>query len=53
MKTCAKIKPDLIMASISSTGQTGPLRDCGHMPLYRRSGRLDSTLGYEEGRPLA
>jgi len=48
-----QIKPDLIMASISSTGQTGPLRDLrAYAPSIGALAGLDSTLGYEEGRPL-
>jgi benzylsuccinate CoA-transferase BbsF subunit len=48
-----RIKPDLIMASISSAGQTGPLR---HLRAYAPSigalAGLDSTMGYQGGRPL-
>jgi benzylsuccinate CoA-transferase BbsF subunit len=48
-----RIKPDLIMASISSTGQTGPLRDLrAYAPSIGALAGLDSTLGYEGGRPL-
>jgi benzylsuccinate CoA-transferase BbsF subunit len=48
-----RIKPDLIMASISSTGQTGPLRDLrAYAPSIGALAGLDSTLGYDGGRPL-
>jgi benzylsuccinate CoA-transferase BbsF subunit len=48
-----RIKPDLIMASISSTGQTGPLRNLrAYAPSIGALAGLDSTLGYEGGRPL-
>jgi benzylsuccinate CoA-transferase BbsF subunit len=48
-----RIKPDLIMASISSTGQTGPLRDLrAYAPSIGALAGLDSTLGYKGGRPL-
>jgi len=48
-----RIKPDLIMASISSTGQTGPLRDLrAYAPSIAALAGLDSTLGYDGGRPL-
>ena len=48
-----RIKPDLIMASISSTGQTGPLRNLrAYAPSIGALAGLDSTLGYAGGRPL-
>jgi benzylsuccinate CoA-transferase BbsF subunit len=48
-----RIKPDLIMASISSNGQSGPLRDLrAYAPSIGALAGLDSTLGYEGGRPL-
>ena len=46
-------KPDLIMVSISSNGQTGPLRDLrAYAPSIGAMAGLDSTLGYEGERPL-
>ena len=46
-------RPDLIMASISSTGQTGPLRNMrAYAPSIGALAGLDSTMGYEGGRPL-
>lgn len=46
-------KPDIIMASISSNGQTGPLRDLrAYAPSIGALAGLDSTLGYEGERPL-
>jgi benzylsuccinate CoA-transferase BbsF subunit len=48
-----RIKPNLIMASISSTGQTGPLRNLrAYAPSIGALAGLDSTMGYEGGRPL-
>jgi benzylsuccinate CoA-transferase BbsF subunit len=48
-----RMRPGLIMASISSTGQTGPLRDLrAYAPSIGALAGLDSTLGYEGGRPL-
>jgi benzylsuccinate CoA-transferase BbsF subunit len=48
-----RMRPDLIMASISSTGQTGPLRNLrAYAPSIGALAGLDSTLGYEGGRPL-
>ena len=48
-----KHKPDIIMASISSNGQTGPLRDLrAYAPSIGALAGLDSTLGYEGERPL-
>ena len=48
-----QIKSDIIMASISSTGQSGPLRDLrAYAPSIGALSGLDSTLGYEGGPPL-
>ena len=47
------IKPEIVMASISSNGQTGPLRDLrAYAPSIGALSGLDSTLGYEGERPL-
>ena len=47
------IKPEIVMASISSNGQTGPLRDLrAYAPSIGALAGLDSTLGYEGERPL-
>ena len=49
----ANIKPGIIMASISSNGQTGPLRDLrAYAPSIGALSGLDSTLGYPGERPL-
>jgi benzylsuccinate CoA-transferase BbsF subunit len=49
----SSINPRLVMASISSNGQTGPLRDLrAYAPSVGAMAGLDSTLGYEGGRPL-
>ena len=46
-------KPDLVMVSISSNGQTGPLKDLrAYAPSIGALAGLDSTLGYEGERPL-
>ncbi len=46
-------KPDIIMVSISSNGQTGALRDLrAYAPSIGALAGLDSTLGYEGERPL-
>jgi crotonobetainyl-CoA:carnitine CoA-transferase CaiB-like acyl-CoA transferase len=48
-----RIRPDLIMASISSHGQTGPLRDLrAYAPSIGAMAGVDSPLGYEGGPPL-
>ncbi|MFQ6028529.1 MAG: CaiB/BaiF CoA transferase family protein, partial [Dehalococcoidia bacterium] len=48
-----RVKPDIIMASISSTGQSGPLRDLrAYAPSIGALSGLDSTMGYQGGRPL-
>ena len=51
------IRPGLVMASLSSNGQTGPLRDLrAYAPSIGALSGLDSTVGYEDGgsqgRPL-
>ena len=52
-ETLRTIKPDIIMASISSTGQDGPLRDLrAYAPSIGALSGLDSTMGYEGGGPL-
>ena len=49
---CA-VKPDIVMASISSTGQEGPLRDLrAYAPSIGALSGLDSTMGYADGGPL-
>ena len=46
-------KADIIMASVSSNGQSGPLRDLrAYAPSIGAMAGLDSTLGYEGERPL-
>jgi benzylsuccinate CoA-transferase BbsF subunit len=48
-----RMRPDLIMASISSTGQTGLLRNLrAYAPSIGALAGLDSTMGYEGRRPL-
>ena len=47
------INPEIVMASISSNGQTGPLRDLrAYAPSIGALAGLDSTMGYEGERPL-
>ena len=47
------VKEDIVMVAISSHGQTGPLRDLrAYAPSIGAMSGLDSTLGYEEERPL-
>ena len=49
----SRIKPEIVMASISSTGQSGPLRDLrAYAPSIGALAGLDSTQGYEGERPL-
>ena len=43
--------PRLVMASITSNGQTGPLRDLrAYAPSIGALSGLDSTMGYEPAR---
>ena len=56
--TLSRDNPRLVMASITSNGQTGPLRDLrAYAPSIGAMSGLDSTMGYEgsdggSGRPL-
>ncbi len=56
--TLSRGNPRLVMASITSNGQTGPLRDLrAYAPSIGAMSGLDSTMGYEPaegetGRPL-
>ena len=57
-ETLSRDNPRLVMASITSNGQTGPLRDLrAYAPSIGAMSGLDSTMGYqpetgETGRPL-
>ena len=57
-QTLSRDNPRLVMASITSNGQTGPLRDLrAYAPSIGALSGLDSTMGYqpaegEGGRPL-
>ena len=57
-ETLSRDNPRLVMASITSNGQTGPLRDLrAYAPSIGALSGLDSTMGYEppereSGRPL-
>ncbi len=57
-ETLSQHNPRLVMASITSNGQTGPLRDLrAYAPSIGALSGLDSTMGYEAadgegGRPL-
>ena len=57
-ETLSRNNPRLVMASITSNGQTGPLRDLrAYAPSIGAMSGLDSTMGYqpaagETGRPL-
>ncbi len=57
-ETLSRENPRMVMASITSNGQTGPLRDLrAYAPSIGALSGLDSTMGYEpaeseSGRPL-
>ncbi len=52
-ETLSRGNPMLVMASITSNGQSGPLRDLrAYAPSIGALSGLDSTMGYENGRPL-
>jgi crotonobetainyl-CoA:carnitine CoA-transferase CaiB-like acyl-CoA transferase len=46
------VKPDIVMVSISASGQTGPERGyAGYAPLFGAAGGLGTLTGYEDGPP--
>ena len=48
-----EIKPDIIMVSLSSNGQTGPeARYAGYAPMFAALGGLGHITGYPDGPPV-
>ncbi len=48
-----EIKPDIIMVSLSSNGQTGPeARYAGYAPMFAALGGLGFLTGYPDGPPV-
>ncbi len=48
-----EIKPDIIMVSLSSNGQTGPeARYAGYAPMFAALGGLGYMTGYADGPPV-
>ncbi len=48
-----EVKPDLVMLSISSSGQSGPdSHFAGYAPLFGAWGALGELTGYEDGPPV-
>ena len=48
-----KLRPDLIMLSLSTVGQSGPLSDVkGYAPVISSLSGMESLVGYEEEPPL-
>ena len=48
-----EIKPDVIMVSLSSNGQTGPeARYAGYAPMFAALGGLGHLTGYPDGPPV-
>lgn len=48
-----EIKPDIIMVSLSSNGQTGPeARYAGYAPMFAALGGLGYLTGYPDGPPV-
>lgn len=46
------VKPDIVMVSISASGQSGPERGySGYAPLFGAAGGLGTLTGYEDGPP--
>jgi crotonobetainyl-CoA:carnitine CoA-transferase CaiB-like acyl-CoA transferase len=46
------IRPDIVMVSVSASGQTGPERThAGYAPLFGAAGGLGTLTGYEDGPP--
>lgn len=47
------VKPDIVMVSVSSSGQNGPdSRFAGYAPLFGAWGGLGSLTGYPDGAPV-
>ena len=47
------VKPDIVMVSISASGQTGPeRRHSGYAPLFGASGGLGTLTGFTDGPPV-
>lgn len=48
-----EVRPDLIMLSISTSGQTGPEREiAGYAPMFSALGGLGHLTGYPDGPPV-
>jgi crotonobetainyl-CoA:carnitine CoA-transferase CaiB-like acyl-CoA transferase len=48
-----EVKPDIIMVSLSSNGQTGPERNyAGYAPMFAALGGLGHLTGYPDGPPV-
>jgi crotonobetainyl-CoA:carnitine CoA-transferase CaiB-like acyl-CoA transferase len=51
-ETLKRLKPDIVMVSISASGQSGPERSyAGYAPLFGAAGGLGTLTGYEDGPP--
>ena len=47
-----QVKPDIVMVSVSASGQTGPERGySGYAPLFGAAGGLGTLTGYPDGPP--
>ena len=52
-ETLRALKPELVMVSVSSAGQTGAdSRHAGYAPLFGAAGGLGVLTGYEDGPPV-
>ncbi|PKB65375.1 MAG: hypothetical protein BZY80_00425 [SAR202 cluster bacterium Io17-Chloro-G2] len=51
--TLREVKPDIILVSLSSNGQTGPDRNyAGYAPMFAALGGLGHLTGYSDGPPV-
>lgn len=51
-KDLVKVKPDIIMISVSGFGSSGPYREyAGFAPIFAAFGGLADITGYEDGEP--
>lgn len=51
-KDLVKVKPDIVMISISGFGSSGPYREyAGFAPIFAAFGGLADITGYEDGEP--
>ena len=52
-RTLREVRPDIVLVSLSSNGQTGPERNyAGYAPMFAALGGLGHLTGYPDGPPV-